>query len=113
MAMDDEPTGNSQVTAGRGRGIGRPFALGDRANPNGRPRKGHALSEILRARPLKDKRELVEVAYTQARKGDVAWAEWIAKHSGESGMREAGLTVVMAPTTVYVDGPRPQLRLDE
>ena len=38
---------NSGVTA-KARPRGRPFKKGQRANPNGRPRKGNSLAEVLR-----------------------------------------------------------------
>ena len=59
----------------------------------GRPKKGNALRDLLKGRPLKDKKALVEVAYAMALDGDVHWAEWIAKHSGESGSADKGDTV--------------------
>ena len=62
---------------------GRPFLPGQSGNPKGRPKKGHAIRDILVNKDLKDKRQLVEVAYREALKGNVAWAEWIVKHSGE------------------------------
>ena len=62
---------------------GRPFLPGNNANPNGRPRKKLALRDLLTGVPLKQKRELIAVAYEMALDGDVHWAEWIAKHSGE------------------------------
>lgn len=50
----------------------------------GRPKKGHAIRDIFRARPLKDKRALVDVAYEEALQNhDIHWAEFIVKHSGE------------------------------
>jgi hypothetical protein len=65
------------------------FRPGQTGNPRGRPRKGTSLRELLRRRPLKDKRALVDVAYREAVAGNVHWAEWIAKHSGE-GAAPAG-----------------------
>ena len=62
---------------------GRPFLPGNTANPNGRPKKGHAIRDLLKSVPVAKKRELVAVAYQEALDGDVHWAEWIAKHSGE------------------------------
>ena len=49
----------------------------------GRPKKGNSLRDLLRRQPLKDKKALVAIAYELALDGEVAWAEWIAKHSGE------------------------------
>jgi hypothetical protein len=54
----------------------------------GRPRKGTSIKELLRKVPKKDKQALVRIAYERALAGDVHWAEWIAKHSGESGMHD-------------------------
>ena len=59
----------------------------------GRPRKGNSIRDLLRLRPIKDKRALTDVAYAEALKGRVDWAEWIVKHSGESGAANSdGLT---------------------
>ena len=53
-------------------------------NPAGRPKKGLSIRDLLRARPLKDKRDLIAVAFEQAiQEKDVAWANWIAKYSDE------------------------------
>ena len=72
---------------------GRPFLPGQSGNPKGRPKKGHAIRDILVNKDLKDKRQLVEVAYREALKGNVAWAEWIVKHSGEGAQTRDGDTI--------------------
>ena len=96
---------NSNETAVK-RVPGRPFLPGQTGNPNGRPRKKLALRDILTGIPIKQKRELVAVAYECALDGDVHWAEWIAKHSGEGGDGKgdgpvliAGRMVVFMPGT--------------
>ena len=81
----DAPTNSEIVTKPRG----RPFPVGNNANPHGRPKKGTAIRDLLKAVPVARKRELVKVAYEEAlEKRDVHWAEWIARHSGESGSRD-------------------------
>ena len=83
--MADAPTNSEIVTKPRG----RPFPAGNNANPHGRPKKGTAIRDLLKAVPIAKKRELVAVAYREAVvNGDVHWAEWIARHSGESGSRD-------------------------
>ena len=86
----DAPTNSEIVTKPRG----RPFPVGNNANPHGRPKKGTAIRDLLKAVPIAKKRELVAVAYEEALKGDVHWAEWIVRHSGESALpaEREGLT---------------------
>ena len=97
---------NSNETAVK-RVPGRPFLPGQTGNPNGRPRKKLALRDILTGIPIKQKRELVAVAYECALDGDVHWAEWIAKHSGE-GLGAGDLTVNIdnRRVVVYHNGER-------
>jgi hypothetical protein len=61
-------------------------------NSNGRPKKGNSLRELLRSVPVRDKRALVRIAYEEALQNhNVAFFEWIAKHSGESGQGEGAV----------------------
>ncbi len=70
------------------------FPAGVSGNPNGRPRKGNAIRDLLKRVPVSMKRELIEVAFQEAiQNKDVHWAEWIAKHSGESGSRETEVNI--------------------
>jgi GntR family histidine utilization transcriptional repressor len=91
---------NSNATAVRG----RPFVPGQTGNPNGRPKKGNAIRDLLKSVPVSQKRELVKIAYQEALKGDVHWAEWIVKHSGESGSSD--LRRVHGVGTFVADTPR-------
>ena len=71
--------------------VGRPWLPGQSGNPNGRSKKGNAISDILRNRPLADKRALVDVAYREALKGNVQWAEWIVRHGEDRNDSRGGL----------------------
>lgn len=82
---------------------GKPFAPGNNANPAGRPRKGNSIRDLLRSVPVAKKRELIAIAFEEAIENrDVHWAEWIARHSGESDL---GAQVAEALVLVrYVTG---------
>ena len=82
--MTDGPASAEITNNETPRNVGYRFPVGH-PGMGGRPKKGTGVAELLRKRPLKDKKALVEVAYREALKGDVHWAEWIVKHSGESG----------------------------
>lgn len=97
-------TRNSHETAVA---TGRPFLPGQSGNPNGRPKKGNAIRDLLKSVPIAKKRELVQVAYREAiENGDVHWAEWIARHSGESGSNEKGgdTYIQQAILVRYIEG---------
>ena len=60
----------------------------------GRPRKGNAIRDLVRKMPIKDKREVLEIALQEIRENhDVAWATWLLKAEGMSPDREGNLTV--------------------
>lgn len=59
---------------------------------------------------LSDKRDVIKRALAFAKEGDVRWAEWLVKHSGEGAniiedVREAGGTLSF---TLHLDSPMEQ-----
>lgn len=101
--MTQQVSENRNVT-GRKPGT---FLPGNNANPNGRPRKGNAIRDLVRKMPLKDKREVIEIALQEIRENhDVAWATWLLKAEGMSPEREGGDTynIDKAVLVRYVEG---------
>ena len=82
MAQEVITAKNSKPTAKK-KPRGRGFVKGQSGNPKGRPRTGTSWAELIRARPITEKADVIRTGFEQARAGNVAWAEFLVKHSGE------------------------------
>ena len=107
MTTETRPVEASKSTTAK-KLRGRPFEVGH-PGMGGRPRKGNSWADVLKSLPVGDKRALREAARDYALNGDARWAEWLVKHSGESGANEGkggevNVNVAVGVSLTWADG---------